>query len=369
MKSAASTVSALKALAAATAMAMTLTSCDETIHIYPEPAHSLVILQLNIDREPPSLFKSIVYDEEWTRSESEYPHEKSIPYTISDDYVMRITVEVYEGPKGNTRYSGSAPLLERRVIFADKDATAPQDTIHLNLPDGEYHALAWADYVPAGNTADWHYVTSILTDITTAEGTYPDNTHLRSSAAGTCEFAVDFNLTPDGYPVTKDDACTPLFDRTIPVNLSRPSGRFRLLTGDLDRSPVNPADIRVRVAYRQFVSTGFSVLRDEPAEIISSYYYDSPLLTEAFDRENATSILCDYIFTYPDHDTDIVADFYFSDPDGKVFNKCTGIKIPVRRNHETVVSGLFLTTSPDDSDNNSGIAVDDLFDGEYLVYF
>ena len=47
-----------------------------------------------------------------------------------------------------------------------------------------------------------------------------------------------------------------------------------------------------------------------------------------------------------------------------VLPHCQNIKIPLKRNHETVVKGFFLTREVGKGNN---VAIDDNFEGEYVV--
>ena len=155
-----------------------VTSCDETIHFYPEPQSSLVILQLNVDRDPPTLYKRVVYDEKWQSSTEELSGSDRA-YTFPEDYLLRITIEIYRyyGDDSRTDIQDVDEYpTERRVLLLPSDAQMPQDTIHAYLPDGKYKALAFADYVPMDKASDWHYLTTDLRDITTNLNTcYIDN--------------------------------------------------------------------------------------------------------------------------------------------------------------------------------------------------
>ena len=52
------------------------------------------------------------------------------------------------------------------------------------------------------------------------------------------------------------------------------------------------------------------------------------------------------------------------DASGNEISHCQNIKIPLKRNHETVVKGFFLTREVGKGNN---VAIDDNFEGEYVV--
>ena len=352
-----------------------MAACDATIHFYPEPQPSLVVLQLNVDRNPPLLYKSVTFDSIWQRSERLLSNVPSIEYDIPDDYVMRITVEVHDAAlsKGRqARRADATTLVSRRVVYVDRKAEAPQDTLHYYLPDGDYFAVAWADYVPTDNPVDWHYNTTDINEVVFDPDTYPTNPHLRSAASGSCEFSVDFSLSPEGYPTTAEAADRPIIDRIVPLNMKRPAGRFRIIASDIDLYRDIIDRCSVTVIYRQFISTGYSPVRREPTEIIGSYQWSAPLYIEHYTLGGCLptdqSLITDYIFANPTRESRIIADFYFYDPGGNCFNQCIGVEIPIFSNRETIVKGNFLTSSPDYKPGDNGVNIDEGFEGENIVH-
>lgn len=104
-------------------------SCDRTIHEYPIPGKSLVILEFNADRTPPPYYKKVVFDETYHSEVIKLNETPSLPYQLGKGYQMRITAEIYD-EAGN--------VVERRILTRPHDALPPQDTIHVYLPNGKY---------------------------------------------------------------------------------------------------------------------------------------------------------------------------------------------------------------------------------------
>ena len=351
-----------------------MAACDSTIHIYPDPQPSLVVLQLDINRSAPLLYKSVTYDSICHRSERLLSNSPSITGNIPDGYLMRITVEVHDASVSKSRQPqrvDQTTLVSRRMLFANPYDVSPQDTLHYYLPDGDYFAVAWADYVPADNPYDWYFDTSDINDIVFDPNNYPSNPYLRSSECGSCEFSIDFSLSPEGYPTSEREANRPVYTRKIPLNISQPAGRFRIIASDFRfyRDIINSCS--VKVVYRQFVSTGYSPVRNSTTEIISSYDWSSPLFIEPYTLGGCLStdksIITDYIFANPTRETRIIADFYFFDANGNCFNQCIGVEIPIYQNRETIVHGNFLTSSPNQKKGNNGVNIDEGFDGENII--
>lgn len=336
-----------------------MTSCDATIHEYPEPVSDTVtaVLEASVSREPPGMYKTVVYDQNWNRSERKMPEDSSANgWQPGDGASMRIIMEIYSGEPqddGSTRSTPSERLL-RRVLTVDKDALPPQDTVRISLPDGEYHILAWADYVYEGTSEDLCYRTDSLTAVRTDIVSYPDNTMYRSGAAGRKVFSL--RMTKDGDTTER-----------INIDMQRPLGRYRVVASDYEdflRSGGSLEGMTVEVVYRQYISIGYNVATDESNAFISSYSFDIRPSEYEYDGILEASLFGDYLFTSADRETVVIADFHFSDASGKEISHCEGIEIPLWRNCETVIVGCFLTSALNDG---GGVDIDEGFDDEYIV--
>ena len=348
-------------------------SCDRTIHEYPRPSRSLVILKLFADRRPPKYYKEVSYDEYFNRTvmfldTTEY----AAPYTPADHYKMRLTVEVYSGHIDDydaLHTDVSKRLVERRVIYCDKGAQPPQDTIHLNLPDGAYYALAFADYVPEDNEDDGPYTADALYNIKGKVDNYPEFGHMRSTDAGRTEFNVDFSLTEEGYPTWKENGWHPVYSREIPLYLNRPSARYRFIATDgsefrADR--INLDRYTVKVVYDQFITAGYNLFTRSPNLFVTSYSFNAKPIWNVWDDKTEMSVMLDYIFTDYFREDVIMASIYVYDENGKEVNHFQDVEIPLLRDHETIIRGNFLTQQRGRSD---GMAIDENFQGEYVVRF
>ena len=332
-------------------------SCDRTIHEYPTPSKSLVILEFNADRTPPPYYKKVVFDEKYNSKVIKLNETPSLPYELGDGYQMRITAEIYDE---------AGHVVERRVVTQSHNALPPQDTIHVYLPQGKYRVAAFADYIKANEIKDWHYLTSDLTHIGTDLSTYPQNAHLRSCAVGTEDFIIDYTLTPEGYPASAADAHKVIRDRKIPVHMVRPNARYWLRAidyGDYLLAGSNIEDITVKIIYTQFAAVGYNVPERRPNKFGVNYSVNvKPDIYVSSDHKTV-SLALDYIFTSWSEENVVVADFHIYDH-GKEISHINGVHIPLLRNHETLLEGYFLTKSFGKDD---GIQIDEDFDGEFII--
>ena len=75
-------------------------ACDATVHEYPVPDKSFVVIEPNVDRLPPLYYKEVFYDEEWNCTIKNLEEEHSKPYIPDEDFAMRIILDVYEKKSG-----------------------------------------------------------------------------------------------------------------------------------------------------------------------------------------------------------------------------------------------------------------------------
>lgn len=344
-----------------------LSACDATIHEYPHPDRTWVVIEANVDRTPPLYYKEVTFDNDWQPTIREMAETPAPPYTPSDEFELRIILDIYRKTQAKARTSETPQEkpLERRILYAHKDALPPQDTIHALLPDGDYYVLAWADYVKKHEYVDWHYQTGVLTNITTDLTTYPADTYCRSAAAGQESFTVGAGGGADEYFRTSPYDEYPTLSHVIPVYLERPSGRYRIVSTDWEKflhSGCRPEDTTVKVIYKQYVSVGYNVATFEPNLFTSTYSFNTFLLWVKDDT--GISLCSDYLFTRYDKETKVLADLYFYDAEGNETNYCQNIEIPLKRNRETILKGNFLTSKAGEEHH---VSIDENFEGEYTV--
>lgn len=335
----------------------TFISCDRTIHEYPIPSKSLVILEFNADRTPPPYYKKVVFDEKYHSVVTKLDETPSLPYQLKKGYQMRITAEIYD-ETGN--------VVERRVVTRPYDALPPQDTIHMYLPNGKYKVAAFADYIKENEVKDWHYLTKDLTHIGTDLLSYPQNAHLRSCSVGTENFIIDFTLTSEGYPVSATDAHRVIKDRKIPIYMERPNARYWLKAIDYGNyllSGNKIEDLTVKIIYTQFAAVGYNVAEHRPNKFGANYSVNVKPEVYISSDHKTISLALDYIFTSWSEENVVVANFYIYDH-GKQISHINDVHIPLLRNHETLLEGYFLTKS---YGKDEGIQIDENFDGEFII--
>lgn len=347
-------------------VASLLSSCDRTIHEYPQPIESEVIIETHIDRTPPLYHKEVVYGPKWERSVKVLDAVSTPAYQPAEGYAMRLILDIYRcNPTRATRSMRQDERVARHVMELDKDALPPQNRLYTKLPDGNYCILAWADYVRKGQPTDTHYSTPTLLNILSNIKNYPTDIHLKSCAAGQQSFTLDMNLGPEGYPLLPDMGVQR--SRLIPVLLSRPVARYTLVASDYRAFIQDGGKLKggkVKVTYKQYVSIGYDVSQKEPNEFISTYSFEAPLPDDLSQDTEEIILLKDYLFTSFKKEDNIIADLCFFDANGVEISRCSNVEVPLLRNHETVVKAPFLTKK---IDNGGQVSIDEKFDGEHIV--
>ena len=339
-------------------------SCDSTIHEYPQTEKSaLVLLELNTDRTPPQYYKELNYDHNGDYHESDLKESLSDTYIPSERLCMRIITELYRLPSYEDRIDKGV-LVARRIVTVDRLMEAPQDTLQFHLPAGIYRALTWADYTLKDNTADWHFKTEKLDAIQEDVDHKPRDNHHKNSAAGSCNFSVNFDLSKSGNPTILSGArTTPAPDHIVPVQLERAVGRFRLWATDLQdflNSGNRIEDLRIQIIYKQYVSAGYNVDTETPNRFVQTRTTET--IPTKVPGDGSVLLAYDYVLTSNNKEDQVLVDVFVYDED-KELNHYQNITIPLQRNRETIVKGPFLTRKIGSGD----IGIDDDFDDEFVV--
>lgn len=339
------------------------TSCDKTIHEYPATGESTVLIELNADRTPPQYYKELTYDNNGEHQETLLEATPSEIYTPNELLSLRFIAELYKMESPEDRIDKGV-LVARRIVTVDRLMEAPQDTLMFRVPAGIYRALTWADYSLKDNTDDWHFKIETLDAVEVDVDHKPRDNHHKNSAAGSCDFSVDFDRSESGNPtVLSRTRSTPADDHVVPVYLERAVGRFRLWATDLQEflnSGNRIEDLRVKIIYKQYVSAGYNVDTQTPNRFVQTRTMETTPST--LPGDGSVLLAYDYVLTSSDKEDHILIDVFIYDED-KELNHYQDITIPLLRNRETVVKGPFLTKEIGSGD----IGIDDDFDDEIVV--
>ena len=341
-----------------------LVSCDKTIHEYPPTEeNALILLEINTDRTPPRYYKELTYDHHGNSQEIELEATLSDAYIPDERLSLRLITELYKLSSFEDRVDQGV-LVARRIVTVDRLKEASQDTLHFHVPAGLYRALTWADYTLKDDHADWHYQTEKLDAIQEDVDHKPRVNHHKNSAAGSCNFSVDFDLSKSGTPIILTETrATPVPDHVVPVQVQRAVGRFRLLATDLQEflnSGNLIEELRVQIVYKQYVSAGYNVDTETPNRFVQTQVMETA--PEIVPRDGSVLLAYDYVLASRDKEDQVLIDVFVY-KDDRELNRYQNILVPLQRNKETVIKGPFLTQKLGSGD----IGIDGDFDGGFEV--
>lgn len=324
-------------------MSLLLISCDSTVHEYPKPCEVTLVVEMAADLSEPEYYCDVECDVR-TGSNVVVRHRSNIDTRFNEDVLLRFTCDLY-------RVDGAiSTFVERRLCFATTDTPTPQAVTAFNVVPDQYKVLVWCDYVRAADKESWYYNNDDLRAIVYSDITPVDNND-KDVYSGMLAVDLMKYEYEDGY-----------YTERVIVDMSRPLGRFKVISFDREdflKAGGVVEDISAKITYKQYVSAGYNVETQGPNKFDPTRAFTS----EASLTDDGEILLAyDYIFVNG-KESNVLADFYFYNADGVEISHWLNIKIPLKRNHETIVRGAFLTTSF----GTGGIGIDDSFDGREII--
>lgn len=271
----------------------------------------------------------------------------------SGDYDVRYQVEIYAT---SGAYAGK--MVERKVWTSDVISEgATTVTTDVGLHTERYDIYAWIDFVPKGTADDHHYLTSDLRKVSLAD---PNVRGIDSRDAFSGKTSAD--LTP-----YRDET---IVDVTIPVDMERPFGKFKIITTDVRKfldtykpqgtyTDIVPTQTLCR--YTCYFPTSYNL--DFRLADVHDFRLGVEHPAEVAEEEDNSAVLTyNYVLVCNDNTT-VTAEVEVWNKDGERLVTTRNIKIPIQRNRLTIVSGEFLTSDL----NSGGVGIDDRFEGEFVV--
>lgn len=282
------------------------------------------------------------------------PENSFLPYmeqadtrSLPEGYGLRAVVEVWQ--------SGGHNRLLHRVLpltFAD---TASHPFIWLeNLPTQACDVVIWTDYVPAGQTEDYHYATSDLKAVTF----HPDREYVAgadSRDAYAARFSTNFSA---GDTLVRT------------VEMKRPFAKYCIVATDLQRyeqmRDVNDfpplESIEVRAAYASCFPNSYNAHENRPNNATLEQTYRSAL---TFVTDSTVQLAADHVWV-DNLDSSVRLNLDLVDMrTGDTLSTARDLDIHYRRGCLTTLSGDFLTAGK----SSGSITVDERWDGEYNIEF
>lgn len=247
---------------------------------------------------------------------------------------IRYILEVYNE-------DGTALVKARDIILSDNGSVA----FELNLiPNRNYQFVVWADFVANGSKADNYYNTAAgLREIALNENAWTAMNESRDAYTGVKKV--------EGYNSRSE----------INLQLTRPFGKLRVVTNDLDKLNTGVTPKSVKVTYKANVNSTFDaftekVIADTYAAANKEFSYNLADVTAYGDKTNQQTLFVDYLFGVEDGTIQFLMDIDYSDS-GSTTKLNFNTEIPIERNKLTTILGSLLTDG-----NKFDVSIDDDFD-------
>ncbi|MBR2031665.1 MAG: FimB/Mfa2 family fimbrial subunit [Alistipes sp.] len=351
-------------------VSLSIVGCDATIHEYPDSRkwkyQVPFALSLEFDTNMP-IYQQI---EHMTRNS-----------LTGDDLDLRYIIKVYEA----TQWEGEIDeeLLVDTFVCSKSDVAEWNYQTELELENGEYDIVVWADYVDAGTTNHKYYNADNFSYIFNT-GAIP-NDRLGTIApdedypySGSNDFRDAF-VGRTRVKLDKESVGS-----TVVIPMERPLAKYRFIASDLEsfisrmetmkkkqmeesrgdddtkvdtKVTIDLNDYYVVFSYNSYVNTSFHALMNAP---ISNQNISFKSTIRKLNKAEA-EIGFDYVFVNGSKASVFVwLDVY--DKDGTWVGGVNQFSVPLLRSHLTEVRGTFLTLQ-----ESGGVGISPGFDDEFTM--
>ncbi len=242
----------------------------------------------------------------------------------------------------------------------------------IDLVPGDYEIMVWSD-LSDGSGRDPFYNADDFAGIA-LQGEHAGNSDYRDAFRGS-------------NTVTLVSTILDVEPDTLDIGMQRPLAKYEFITTDLAEfvtkeqarldalsaatkndatmeddvsTKVNIEDYKIVFYYVGFMPNEYSIFTDKPVDSATGVLFESELsrlsTTEA-------SVGFDYVFVNG-VESAVTIQIGIYDSAGTQLSLTDAIKVPVKRNHHTVMRGSFLM-----SEASGGISIDPGFDGDYNLVF
>lgn len=264
----------------------------------------------------------------------------------------------------------SAREYTREFVFTKDIAEGYDHEATLDLAAGNYRIMVWSDLVENDGDTPYHDAGDFAE--ITLQGDHSGNNDYRDAFRGT----GDISLTADVAEYVPG---------TLEITMQRPLAKFEVITNDLTEfiqkeglritaknsgaesasgndpaTRVNVEDYKVAFHYVGFMPCAYSMFTDKPVDSSTGVMFQSAL-KGLNDRE--ASLGFDYVFVNGTESA-ITVQIGLYDKEGTRLSLTEPIRVPLRRNHHTVLRGKFLMSKA-----SGGVTINPDFDGDHNLIF
>ena len=241
----------------------------------------------------------------------------------------------------------------------------------LDVLPGNYSVTVWSDLVKTSGDTHFHNADNFAEIM--LQGDHKGNTDHRDAFRGTNNIALVSDIT-ERMPDTLD------------VAMQRPLAKFEFVTNDVvefidkestriaskaygnkpasaDDTPtraVNIEDYKVRFYYVGFMPHAYSMYTDKPVDSSTGVMFESSLKKLS---DSEASMGFDYVFVNG-RKSAVTVQIGIYDNGGTQLSLTEPIEVPLKRNHHTIMTGMFLM-----SEASGGVTINPDFDGDHNLIF
>lgn len=350
--------------------ALNFTACD--VHEWPkEPDTVPVYLQLLFDTE--------MTEQYWDYADGKLT-QSTATTRAAGSHDMRYVVRAFPVVNGKV-----STVATREFVFSKNISYFGNDydyrtTEALELPEGEYKLMAWADFVEPGSTAHKYYNCDSFSEILLHQ--HKANTDYRDAFRGMQEATLDAVIYEQE-------------PQTITIQMNRPMGKYTFLTTDLaefidkearilrmkaqmngeewpdtktevdtkgdtkvDTKGVDLDSYRVVFTYPLYMPNKYNMFDDINAGSAQNISFESKLTVL---NENEATMGFDYVLANAD-DPKVTVKLELRDSENNKIAEMQAINVPLGRDVNTIVRGKFLML-----DAQGGVSIDPSFDDDYNI--
>ena len=337
-----------------------LSACN--VHEWPE-SPELVKMHLRLN-----------YETEMTEWEHYYDGTEVIEQSLGETYdnhqdygKIRYIVRTY--PMSEKQRTIQDYVQE--FVFTKDISEGYNHEVTLDILPGTYNVMVWSDLVQS-SLDSYFYDATDFAEIK-LQGEHKGNTDYRDAFRG----ANNISLVADVVEHRPD---------TLDIAMQRPLAKFEFITNDLKEfinkestrfstkanentsasegdtptRAVNIEDYKVVFYYVGFMPHAYSMYTDKPVDSATGVMFESTLkkLTES-----EATMGFDYVFVNGKKSVVTVQIGIYDNEDSQI-SLSEPIEVPLKRNHHTKLSGMFLM-----SEASGGITINPDFDGDHNLIF
>ena len=322
------------------ALAMTvllLAGCD--VHEWPENPETVAI-HLKLDYNTDITLWPHLYDNGNMTELGIGPDTAS----VRSNGTMRYVIKAY-----------NMGICTYEYIMYKNMADGYNNELTINLPAGNYNIMVWSD-MQQNVAQPYFYNCSNFAEIALT-GKYQGNNNWRDAFSG----KGNINLVAE---------CQNRLPDTLSISMERQLAKYEFITTDIMdfvKEETATADASmdldnytIEFRYVGFLPSAYSLFTGKNTDATTGVVFSSKIK----DLSDSTAVLgFDYVFANS-NDQAVTLQLLIYDNNGRYLSVSEPIKVPLRRNCFTTVTGKFLTSMA-----KGGVIVNPYFDGNYNITF